>query len=148
MTTSTEIEQDAPEIEALKAMICKCPECGGDGKETCNNPDHGFIAALSWTDVGRLGCPVCGHDPYHKVPKGGACEICSGTGLVTLGVAIEYCGDQFQEAIERNESPLYRTALMDAHEAITNPTPRPRKITGRSALRVQPEDTINPQREF
>lgn len=23
-----------------------CPDCGGDGKETCHNPDHGFIDSL------------------------------------------------------------------------------------------------------
>ena len=51
-----------------------CPECGGDGKETCTNPDHGLISALSWHDIGRIGCPCCGHDPGHKVPNGGKCE--------------------------------------------------------------------------
>lgn len=37
-----------------------CPGCGGDGKETCTNPDHGLISALSWHDIGRIGCPCCG----------------------------------------------------------------------------------------
>lgn len=32
--------------------------------------------------------------------------------------------------------------------APSQPTPRRRQITGRSALRVQPEQTTNPQREF
>lgn len=59
-----------------------CPDCGGDGKETCNNPDHGFISAMSWHDIGRLGCPVCGHAPDHKVINGGDCETCKGTGLI------------------------------------------------------------------
>jgi len=66
-----------------------CPDCGGDGKETCSNPDHGFIyvlggleSGLPGSDVGRLGCPVCGHDPDHKVPNGGNCETCNGTGRV------------------------------------------------------------------
>lgn len=22
--------------------VYRCPSCGGDGKETCNNPDHSF----------------------------------------------------------------------------------------------------------
>lgn len=57
-----------------------CFVCGGDGKETCTNPDHGFISALSFHDVGRIGCPVCGHDPNHKVKNGGDCECCKGTG--------------------------------------------------------------------
>ena len=121
-TVSTKIERDDPNIEALKATICTCPECGGDGKETCNNPDHGFIVAVGG-DIGRLGCPVCGHDPSHKVPKGGVCEVCAGTGHVTLGVVIEYCGGQFQEAIERNEAPIHWHTLMKAHEAITSAQP-------------------------
>jgi len=62
----------------------RCPDCGGDGHETCNNPDHGFIhGAMGWHEIGRLGCPVCGHDPDHKVPGGeGKCETCDGTGKV------------------------------------------------------------------
>lgn len=28
--------------------------------DICNNPDHGFIDALSFHDIGRLGCPGCG----------------------------------------------------------------------------------------
>lgn len=58
-----------------------CETCGGDGKETCTNPDHGFIGAMGG-DVGRLGCPVCGHDENHKVINGGKCEDCNGTGYV------------------------------------------------------------------
>lgn len=58
-----------------------CPMCGGDGKETCDNPDHSFIEGVGG-ETGRLGCPVCGHDPDHKVPNGGDCEVCSGAGKV------------------------------------------------------------------
>jgi len=58
-----------------------CETCGGDGKETCNNPDHGFIEALGG-EIGRLGCPVCGHDENYKVPNGGKCEDCNGTGKI------------------------------------------------------------------
>ena len=61
----------------------RCFVCGGDGKETCTNPDHGFINALSFHDVGRLGCPVCGHDPHHKVRRGGDCDCCHGSGKLT-----------------------------------------------------------------
>ena len=62
---------------------CVCFVCGGDGKETCTNPDHGFISMLSFHDVGRVGCPVCGHDPNHKVKNGGSCECCNGLGKLT-----------------------------------------------------------------
>lgn len=68
-----------------------CPDCSGDGKETCHNPDHGFIAALSFHEVGRLGCPCCGHDERHKVPKGGSCDTCSGAKKVTEIAAREFC---------------------------------------------------------
>jgi len=59
----------------------KCPECGGDGKETCSNPDHGFISAMGG-ELNRLGCPCCGHDPNYKVINGGKCEYCNGTGEI------------------------------------------------------------------
>jgi len=56
----------------------ECPDCGGDGKETCNNPDHGFMR-----DFGDAhGCPCCGNDPEHKIPNGGNCERCCGIGEI------------------------------------------------------------------
>jgi hypothetical protein len=61
----------------------ECETCGGDGKETCNNPDHGFIDGVGG-EVARLGCPCCGHDPKHKVKNGGDCEDCNGTGRKTI----------------------------------------------------------------
>lgn len=68
----------------------KCPACGGDGKETCNNPDHGFIEAMPG-EIGRLGCPVCGHDPNHKVNRGkNTCPECGGYGHVSPEVFEEY----------------------------------------------------------
>ena len=55
-----------------------CEICGGDGIARCNNPDHGLIS--EWPgEIGRLGCPVCGHDPEHRV-KGEKCEHCGGSG--------------------------------------------------------------------
>lgn len=71
--------------------IVICPDCSGDGKETCHNPDHGFISALSFHEVGRLGCPCCGHNEKHKVPKGGQCDTCNGEKQVTEKVAREFC---------------------------------------------------------
>jgi len=77
-------------MENKKIQYVICPECNGDGKETCTNPDHGFINSLTWTDVGRLGCPCCGHDPYHKVPNGGNCNVCNGTGKISINKANDY----------------------------------------------------------
>lgn len=68
-----------------------CPECCGDGKETCTNPEHGLIQALTFHDIGRIGCPCCGHDEFHKVENGGSCEICSGSGKVTDHEFEQYC---------------------------------------------------------
>lgn len=53
----------------------KCIVCNGDHIARCFNPDHGFISALSFNDIGRLGCPVCGHDEMGRV-FGEACEFC------------------------------------------------------------------------
>lgn len=73
--------------------ICFCPMCGGDGKETCDNPDHGFINLNICKESGRLGCPVCGHDPGHKVPDGGNCYMCDGDGIVKYKEAKSFCED-------------------------------------------------------
>lgn len=56
-----------------------CSSCGGDGIQRCSNPDHGLIDALGG-DTGRLGCPLCGHDPQYRI-KGESCETCSGGGM-------------------------------------------------------------------
>lgn len=85
-----------------------CPDCGGDGRETCHNPDHGFISAMSFNDIGRLGCPVCGHDERHKVRKGGDCETCSGSGSVDEPAARLFCEGMdydFEDVMSRLPSP-------------------------------------------
>lgn len=58
-----------------------CSACGGDGIETCDNPDHGFISVMPG-DIGRLGCPCCGHHPEHKMS--GPCPECNGTGIMVI----------------------------------------------------------------
>jgi len=35
--------------------------------EICDNPDHGFINAMGFHDIGRLGCPGCGHNDDHVI---------------------------------------------------------------------------------
>ena len=70
-----------------------CPDCGGDGKDTCHNPDHGFYGMISFTDEGRIGCPACGHDPNNKVRRKGAycvCETCNGTGICSEDVGNKF----------------------------------------------------------
>lgn len=59
----------------------QCPMCHGTGKEICDNPDHGFIDAMVDTEIGRLGCPCCGHDPSHAIPNT-ICPKCNGTGSI------------------------------------------------------------------
>lgn len=61
-----------------------CPTCGGDGIERCDNPDHGFIKLSGYSDIGRIGCPACGHDPQHRI-MGCKCPDCNGSGLVKDG---------------------------------------------------------------
>lgn len=85
-----------------------CPVCGGDGKETCTNPDHGFIRSLSFHDIGRIGCPCCGHDENHKVPNGGNCDCCDGNGAVNEEtcelILSEYQIDQPSEDFKLQEA--------------------------------------------
>jgi hypothetical protein len=84
-------------IDESQIDVRDCETCGGDGKETCTNPDHNFIDAMSFQDIGRIGCPVCGHDPKYKVPNGGNCEDCNGTGKVAIP---KQKGSQTGNAIE------------------------------------------------
>lgn len=72
--------------------VIPCPDCLGDGKETCHNPDHGFID-VAGGEINRLGCPGCGHDDNHKVPSGGMCYSCTGKGEVTIEDAKHICID-------------------------------------------------------
>jgi hypothetical protein len=72
--------------------MCNCFVCGGDGKETCNNPDHGFLGAIGGVvGANESACPVCGHNPNHKVPNGGECECCDGIGFLTVNQFIDAC---------------------------------------------------------
>lgn len=91
------------------AILFTCPDCFGDGKDTCHNPDHGFIDALSFHDIGRLGCPVCGHHPKHKVRSGGDCETCAGVGSVTFEAAEAFCTgcDYDAEDVMSRADPAY-----------------------------------------
>lgn len=71
-----------PHFPAPSKQITKtCPDCGGDGIDTCDNPDHGFITAMGG-ELGRLGCPICGHDPDHKI-QDSKCSSCDGKGTIT-----------------------------------------------------------------
>jgi len=89
-----------------------CPDCFGDGKETCHNPDHGFIDALSFHDIGRLGCPVCGHHPKHKVKGGANCDTCHGAGTVDIDAARFFCEGQYDfEDIMSQADPAFYDKL-------------------------------------
>ena len=61
----------------------KCPDCLGDGVETCHNPDHGFLSGIvnQLYGANESACPYCGHSSDHKMK--GKCYTCSGTGIVT-----------------------------------------------------------------
>ncbi len=61
----------------------KCQDCKGTGFEICDNPDHGFISAMGG-EIGRLGCPGCGHDEEHRILSS-VCSICDGTGKSGTG---------------------------------------------------------------
>lgn len=85
----------------------KCKECKGHGKEICNNPDHGGIeSGLYGADNNRLGCPVCGHDPYYRTKYD--CEKCNGTGKVEYDC--ETCQDTGEVTVDvfDNDSHTYQ----------------------------------------
>ena len=51
-----------------------CDFCHDTGFEICDNPDHGFIdgflsgfSSSPGSSPGRMGCPLCGHDPLHRI---------------------------------------------------------------------------------
>ena len=77
----------------------QCPACGGDGKETCSNPDHGFLSGvMSLMGANESACPCCGHDPNYKIYtyKDGKkiqpnCDCCNGTGEINEAAFYEYC---------------------------------------------------------
>ena len=76
--------KEVPEsIKRHIKIISDCESCGGDGIETCNNPDHGWIQAVGG-ELNRLGCPCCGHDPNFKMK--GPCPDCNGTGKTIIQV--------------------------------------------------------------
>lgn len=79
MVTPYDAALTTPTPNAERQSTQECPACGGDGIETCDNPDHGFISAVGG-ETSRLGCPGCGSDPEHKT--GHPCPKCNGTGSV------------------------------------------------------------------
>lgn len=87
------VEQLQQFKDGTKDQMYVCPCCKGDGKETCTNPDHGFIDSIPFTEIGRLGCPVCGHDPKYKVKNGGPCTTCDGVGKVQIDKFKEFCNE-------------------------------------------------------
>lgn len=69
-------------------IMVTCYECGGDGRETCTNPDHtrenknGDMVRVNF----NFCCPVCGYSENGKVPNGGTCSVCNGTGAISAEV--------------------------------------------------------------
>ena len=98
MAKKNDTSENNKAINYEPLLYAVCPECGGDGKETCTNPDHGLISSLSFHDIGRIGCPCCGHDEDHKVANGGECEVCEGKGKVIMKEA-EDCVTQYDYEI-------------------------------------------------
>lgn len=86
----------------MSEPIYICPECQGDGKETCTNPDHGFLqGVMSIRGANESACPCCGHDENYKVyyyeageKKQRNCDQCKGTGGMTILEFDNYC-DQY-----------------------------------------------------
>jgi len=83
-----------------EVRVVKCPDCFGDGIETCHNPDHGFLGSImSMIGANESACPCCGHNPEHKMK--GKCETCSGEGLVSFEKYEKYI-DEFVTMEDRD----------------------------------------------
>ena len=80
-----------------------CPDCFGDGVETCHNPDHGFLSGVVNATYGadESACPCCGHNIDHKMK--GKCYTCNATGKVSeedyQDYVDEYVPEEDQEEI-------------------------------------------------
>jgi len=62
-----------------ETLTIMCAECHGTRLDTCNNPEHAFIAAMPG-DIGRIGCPGCdGQYPYttRAGREGKPCQHCT-----------------------------------------------------------------------
>ena len=94
----SQIDQRATELEAADKRMdphgeiitdgdSLCPDCNGTGRQRCYNPDHELLDIFSdiKCDIGRIGCPACGHDPDHLTRD--PCEKCGGTGRINRDVA-------------------------------------------------------------
>ena len=91
-----------------------CPDCLGDGVETCHNPDHGFLSLLgSVQRANESACPCCGHNPNHKMK--GKCETCGGTGQVSKEDYEKYIDEFVDDREELDEYCLkgYNIHLKD-----------------------------------
>lgn len=77
-----------------------CPDCFGDGIETCHNPDHGFLSSVLGAVYGanESACPCCGHSSDHKMK--GKCYTCNGTGQVSKENYDKYL-DEFVDEDDR-----------------------------------------------
>lgn len=73
----------SPAIVKQVLGVVLCPDCFGDGIETCHNPDHGFLSGVLGAVCGanESACPCCGHSSDHKMK--GKCGTCKGTGQVS-----------------------------------------------------------------
>jgi hypothetical protein len=78
----------------------KCPDCLGDGIETCHNPDHGFLSGVLgfYLNANESACPCCGHNSDHKMK--GKCDTCSGTGNVTKEQFDSYVDEFLPEDVD------------------------------------------------
>jgi hypothetical protein len=91
-------------------LFVVCPDCGGDGKETCHNPDHGFLSGvMSVMGANESECPCCGHDESHKIyidGKYNKCETCNGVGRITRldyeTYLYEYVPEEYIETVNEH----------------------------------------------
>jgi hypothetical protein len=98
-----------------------CPDCSGDGIETCHNPDHGFLSGVLGGVCGAntSACPCCGHSQDHKMR--GKCYTCKGTGQVSKDEFGAYLDEFSPENYHQIKLKGKLTDITEEQFALINP---------------------------
>lgn len=98
---NVDLKNETPTFGNVLLGVVLCPDCFGDGIETCHNPDHGFLSGVLGAvySANESACPCCGHSSDHKMK--GKCYTCNATGQVSKEDYDKYL-DEFVDEDDRD----------------------------------------------